>query len=153
MNANRIANVTTLAALALCLASAGRSQSAPQQQKTTPTIKEVDAPRTLTFSGDELFKTYCAVCHGPGGKGDGPAAEALKKRPADLTQLSRKNGGKFPGLEVKNYINGMDTVAAHGSRTMPIWGDIFSQMPAGKEDQAAFRIAALVKYVEQMQAH
>jgi mono/diheme cytochrome c family protein len=139
--------------MALCVASAGRSQSTPPQPKTTPTIKEADAPRTQTFSGDELFKTYCAVCHGPGGKGDGPAAEALKQRPADLTQLSRKNGGKFPALEVKNYISGMDTVAAHGSRTMPIWGDIFSHMPAGKVDQATFRMTALVKYIEQMQAH
>jgi hypothetical protein len=93
------------------------------------------------------------VCHGTEGKGDGPAAAALKQRPADLTQLSHKNGGKFPGLEVKNYISGMDTVPAHGSRAMPMWGDIFSQMPAGKEDQAAFRIAGLVKYIEQMQAH
>lgn len=153
MKANRIANVTLLAALALCIASAGRSQSAPQQQKATPAIKGGDAPRTQTFSGDELYKTYCAVCHGTEGKGDGPAAEALKQRPADLTQLSRKNGGKFPALEVKNYISGMDTVAAHGSRTMPIWGDIFSQMPPGRQDQVSFRISGLIKYLEQMQAH
>jgi len=153
MNANSMASIAMAVGLVLSGASAGRSQSAPQQQKKTPAVQEVNAPSTQTFSGDELFKTYCAVCHGAGGKGDGPAAEALKKRPADLTQLSRKNNGKFPALAVKNYINGADTVAAHGSRTMPIWGDIFSQMPAGRTDIATFRMAALIKYLEQMQAN
>jgi mono/diheme cytochrome c family protein len=153
MNSNRIANATLLAALALCVAGAGRSQSTPPQQDKTTKIQEVDARSTQTYSGDELFKEYCAVCHGTGGKGDGPAAEALKKRPADLTQLSRKNGGKFPALEVKNYISGMDTVAAHGSRAMPIWGDIFSQMPPGRKDMATFRMTSLIKYIEQMQAN
>jgi putative copper resistance protein D len=35
--------------------------------------------------GLSLYRTHCAVCHGPGGRGDGPDAAALAKRPADLT--------------------------------------------------------------------
>ena len=35
--------------------------------------------------GLSLFRTHCAVCHGPAGRGDGPDAAALPKRPADLT--------------------------------------------------------------------
>lgn len=115
------------------------------------TVKRVNARPTETLNGADLFKEYCAVCHGNGAKGDGPAAEALKKRPADLTQLARKNGGTFPELHVMNYIKGQDVVAAHGSRDMPIWGSIFSQM-SSNQDLVQVRTYALLKYVEQMQA-
>src|SRR5689334_1116560 len=84
------------------------------------TIKKVNARPTATLNGVDLFKEYCAVCHGNDAKGSGPAADALKKRPADLTQLTRKNGGTFPELHVMNFIKGQDVVAAHGSRDMPV---------------------------------
>ena len=35
--------------------------------------------------GARLFAKNCALCHGAGGKGDGPAAAAMTIRPADLT--------------------------------------------------------------------
>jgi mono/diheme cytochrome c family protein len=117
----------------------------------TKTIKSVNARPTVNLNGVDLFKEYCAVCHGKDAKGDGPAAEALKKRPADLTQLARKNGGAFPELHVMNYIKGQDFVAAHGSREMPIWGSIFSQM-SQNQDLVQVRTYALLKYIEQMQA-
>jgi mono/diheme cytochrome c family protein len=117
----------------------------------TPKIKKVNAQPTTSMNGVDLFKEYCAVCHGTDAKGSGPAADALKKRPADLTQLSRKNGGTFPELHVMNYIKGQDTVASHGSRDMPVWGTIFSQM-SPNQDLVQVRVDALLKYVEQMQA-
>jgi len=42
-----------------------------------------DAPES--DRGARVFATYCAVCHGPEGKGDGPAAVALVPPPPDLT--------------------------------------------------------------------
>ncbi len=119
--------------------------------QTTKTIKRVNARPTATLNGVDLFKEYCAVCHGNDAKGDGPAADALKKRPADLTQLARKNGGTFPELHVMNFIKGQDVVAAHGSRDMPIWGSIFSQM-SSNPDLVQVRTYALLKYIEEMQA-
>lgn len=119
--------------------------------QTTKTIKRVNARPTATLNGVDLFKEYCAVCHGNDAKGDGPAADALKKRPADLTQLARKNGGTFPELHVMNFIKGQDVVAAHGSRDMPIWGSIFSQM-SSNPDLVQVRTYALLKYIEDMQA-
>jgi mono/diheme cytochrome c family protein len=116
----------------------------------TKTIKKVNAQPTATLNGVDLFKEYCAVCHGNDAKGSGPAADALKKRPADLTQLARKNGGTFPELHVMNYIKGQDVVAAHGNRDMPIWGSIFSQM-SGNQDLVQVRVYALLKYIEQFQ--
>lgn len=120
-------------------------------QEPTKTIKRVNAQPTATLNGDELFKEYCAVCHGNDAKGAGPAADALKKKPADLTQLSRKNGGKFPELHVMNFIKGQDVLAAHGNRDMPIWGQIFSAM-SGNADLVQVRTYNLLMYLEQIQA-
>jgi mono/diheme cytochrome c family protein len=115
------------------------------------TINKVNAQSIASVKGVDLFKEYCAVCHGTDAKGSGPAADALKKRPADLTQLSRKNGGNFPDLHVINYIKGMDTVASHGSRDMPIWGNIFSAM-SPNQDLVTIRVNNLMEYVKGMQA-
>jgi putative copper resistance protein D len=35
--------------------------------------------------GQDLYRTHCRSCHGASGYGDGPAAAALPRRPADLT--------------------------------------------------------------------
>lgn len=115
------------------------------------TVKRVNARPTATLNGVDLFKEYCAVCHGNDAKGTGPAADALKKRPADLTQLARKNGGTFPELHVMNYIKGQDVVASHGSRDMPIWGTVFSSM-SSNPDLVQVRTFALLKYLEELQA-
>ena len=103
--------------LALSLALAGSfAMGAAAQVK----IEKTQVTRTSPASGKEMFTEYCAVCHGPSGRGDGPAATALKKTPADLTQLTVKNSGKFPDVRVMRYISGDDTVAAHGTRDMPM---------------------------------
>jgi len=116
-----------------------------------PTIKKIQAHPTTSISGQDLFREYCAVCHGNDAKGSGPAAAALKVKPADLTQVSRKNGGTFPEIHVQRVINGEDAVTAHGSRDMPMWGQIFHQM-SSNPDIGSMRIYNLVKYVEQIQA-
>jgi mono/diheme cytochrome c family protein len=77
------------AALAMILLpSLGASQ--------TP-ARRVPAPYTSPISGSEMYREYCAACHGVSGKGNGPAAPALKTTPTDLTQLAARNGGVFPG--------------------------------------------------------
>jgi len=96
-----------------------------------------------------MFLAYCAVCHGKDGQGGGPAAAALKKRPADLTQLSRKNGGAFPKDEVEAVIQGDTASGAHGSRDMPIWGNVFRSM--SKPEIARLRIVNLAAYIESVQ--
>src|SRR5437868_11666652 len=85
------------------------------------------------------------------GKGTGPDAGALKTKPADLTLVSRKNGGKYPEIRVQRVINGEDDVMAHGSRDMPVWGQIFRHM-SSNQDLGSVRIYNLVKYIEQVQA-
>ncbi|MEP7306331.1 MAG: c-type cytochrome [Acidobacteriota bacterium] len=53
--------------------------------------------------GRDTYRFYCASCHGPDGKGDGPIASALQTRPADLTRLAGRNAGTFPGPRVKTF--------------------------------------------------
>jgi mono/diheme cytochrome c family protein len=38
--------------------------------------------------GQKVFQTRCFVCHGRGGKGDGPSAAGLAEKPQDLTDAS-----------------------------------------------------------------
>jgi mono/diheme cytochrome c family protein len=115
------------------------------------TVKRVPATPTSPASGQEMFKTYCAVCHGTEGKGNGPAATALKKTPANLTELAQRNGGKFPELKVYGTIKGDFETPAHGSRDMPIWGSVFQSMNGGSSGEVHMRISNLTAYVQSLQ--
>ncbi len=113
-------------------------------------IKKVSIEYTNPGSGQEMFKAYCAPCHGNDAKGTGPAASALKKAPADLTLLTKKNHGKFPLLEIQAFIRGDTAPAAHGSRDMPMWGDIFRSVSQSPE-VVDLRVRNLREYIEKIQ--
>jgi mono/diheme cytochrome c family protein len=78
-------------------------------------------------SGRDTYLRYCASCHGPEGRGDGPLAGSLTPPPADLTQLAKRNGGQYDERAVMATIDGRRQVAAHGARDMPVWGAIFEE--------------------------
>lgn len=101
-------------------------------------------------SGKEMFTAYCAPCHGIRGKGDGPAASAFRTPPSDLTRLAQKNKGKFPGAEVAHELKDAYE-APHGSREMPVWGPVLSEISPKSEAIGALRIANIVKYIETLQ--
>ena len=111
----------------------------------------VNVPHTSATSGKEMYLAYCATCHGKEGKGDGPAASALKVPPADLTTLSKRNNGEFPSAHVVNLLTGSNRVAAHGSKEMPVWGPIFMAMEHQHASAARLRIANLAEYVKSLQ--
>ena len=136
--------------MALALAAGSSATNAQDKDQLKKTIQQVPITATATMDGHEMFTHYCAVCHGADAKGTGPAAEALKKTPADLTQIARKNGGKFPEVHVMRVIKGDDVVSAHGSRDMPVWGELFRSLH--NQADADLRVNALVQYVEQIQA-
>jgi mono/diheme cytochrome c family protein len=104
-----------------------------------------------SIEGSDLYKTYCATCHGVDGKGGGPMAQALTAHVPNLTHISRRNHGKFPLEQIERYISGEESVtAAHGSREMPIWGPVFSQIEFDL-DLGRVRIHNLAKYLETIQ--
>ena len=88
--------------------------------QSQPTIKTTNIHPASAASGHDMYAQYCAVCHGTAGKGNGPAAAAMRKPPTDLTQLSASHNGKFPAAQVAQAITGEATVAAHGSAQMPV---------------------------------
>jgi len=92
--------------------------------------------------GAVLYERFCASCHGPGGKGDGPVAAELKTRPSDLTTLAARSGGRFDEAAVMTVIDGRREVEAHGPRTMPVWGLAFER---DLGDQLHTRYAALLR--------
>ncbi len=83
-------------------------------------------PKTVLDDGQQVFAENCAHCHGDKGKGDGPMASVLSVKPTDLTQLAKRNGGKFDFWKEFNTIDGRDILRAHGASQMPIWGSKFS---------------------------
>ena len=77
--------------------------------------------QALDFGKTE-FLSKCAECHGADGKGKGPRRANMKKKPADLTILAKRNNGFFAADAVYKRIDGRDTKTSHGSSEMPIWG-------------------------------
>jgi hypothetical protein len=135
--------VVVAAMFMLTLGGAAGAQDKPKiVNKPAPYVEGGDAPG--------MFREYCAACHGIGGKGNGPAAAALKTVPADLTTLSARNGGKFPDARVRRYIEGLDEISAHGSRDMPVWGKALRSLPGG-DAGVALRIDSLTKHVASLQ--
>ena len=122
------------------------AQHAPKEE-----VKHVPIKPTSAASGQEMYKTYCAVCHGTDGKGNGPAAGAMKVPPNDLTVLAQKNAGKYPALRVAAVIRGEETLTAHGSKDMPVWGRLFWNISGGHEAEVQQRVANLNKYIEALQ--
>lgn len=115
-------------------------------------IKHVPAKRTSAASGQDMYTNYCAVCHGKDGKGNGPAADALKKPATDLTTLAKNNGGTYPSLRVVNVIRGDANLPSHGSKDMPVWGPLFWHMSQGHESEVQQRVVNLDQYIKGLQA-
>ncbi len=114
--------------------------------------------------GEHDYMSLCASCHGVAGRGDGPVAATLTVAPTDLTRLSQKNNGLFPFARTYEIIDGRGAVAAHGTRDMPVWGDVFGSTRASAlvatppysrelyESIARARILALIEYISTLQA-
>ncbi|HEY1471233.1 MAG TPA: c-type cytochrome [Candidatus Acidoferrum sp.] len=117
-------------------------------QQTADTAKDQTLIRSL--NGVDLFRAYCASCHGKDGKGNGPAAAALKATVPDLTTIAKNNGGTFPEARVRRIIIGEGIIASHGSGEMPVWGPIFHQVEEDV-DRGNVRLENLLRYLESVQ--
>jgi mono/diheme cytochrome c family protein len=112
--------------------------------------------------GHALYDEYCASCHGPDGKGTNNA----KAKGSDLTQIAKKNGGKFPFYDVMLQISGRKPTAqeqdtslpgslAHGDGKMPSWGQIFARQEGvtslDLQLQATGKIMLITEYLQSIQ--
>lgn len=114
----------------------------------------VQGPRPQ--AGRASYEEMCASCHGPNGRGDGPMAAQLKVKPADLTTIAARNGGKFPRVAVMSMIDGYKRAKGHGG-LMPVF-DPLLQGPTvmidtgdGVETPTPARLVDLADYIQTLQ--
>lgn len=113
--------------------------------------------------GKREFNAKCASCHGLSGKGDGPLAANLVKKPTDLTVIAKKNKGVLPVMDLEAVIDGRMATTLHGPRDMPVWGETFSAetgkdwavpmggAPFNPEAFVHARIMSLIDYIARLQ--
>lgn len=101
-------------------------------------------------AGQRLYAQHCASCHGSTGRGDGPAADSMRRTPSDLTRYAQANGGVFPEARLRRIIDGRE-VGAHGSVEMPVWGVVFKAEGNGGTADARGRIDAILAHLRAIQ--
>jgi len=107
--------------------------------------------KSVVNAGNAVYLLYCASCHGPAAKGDGPAAVAMNPKPTDLTKIAARNGGTFDDNAVFRTIDGRMAKAGHGGAGMPVWGDAFVRKGESPEDVRR-KIDSVVVYLKSLQA-
>jgi mono/diheme cytochrome c family protein len=138
-------SAVTAAALTvgLAMATTGLAQGGDPGQASTG---------MTTVSGGDLFRSYCAACHGTDARGNGPIASSLRTPPADLTLIAQRNEGIFPTDLVYQIVDGRKPVIGHGGSDMPTWGNAFARSGEGaSEESVKARIDALVTFVRSRQ--
>jgi mono/diheme cytochrome c family protein len=109
-------------------------------------------------SGQALFVTHCAQCHGADARGTGPMAEIIAIDTPDLTGLSARNGGAFPLEAVARQIDGRAPLLAHGG-DMPVFGPFLDsdgravfELPSGQPMMTSVPVADLLVFLQTVQA-
>ena len=143
--------ILTIAVSASMIAG-GCGPGAPDQAEEAERLPVTLAAPSAVEQGRAAFIASCASCHGEDGRGYGPVAEFLTIPVPDLVLLEVENDGRFPDDLVFNSIDGRQDVRAHGSRDMPVWGNIWTD---GEVDEEIIwqRTGELVEYIRSIQAH
>lgn len=118
--------------------------------QNTPATRNQNQNEIVPLDGGNIFRHYCAACHGVGGNGDGPVAPVLRAKVPPLTTLARRNHGTFPTARVRSVIAGDEAHAAHGTRAMPVWGPLFHQIEYD-QDLGYVRLQNVTEYLNSIQ--
>lgn len=100
--------------------------------------------------GRILFEQHCASCHGKEGRGDGPTAATLTRRPPNLSALQQRSGAFFTAA-VESAITGTNPAVAHRAPGMIVWSAIFRADARGNRAAADARLHDLVAFIESIQ--
>jgi mono/diheme cytochrome c family protein len=140
--------VMVLQAAVLLAGLFAAASTAPDEKGKT---QQLDPGRlTHSLDGRDIYRAHCATCHGLEGKGDGPVAPALNSQMPDLSTISQRSGGVFPAARVRKIIVGDEVILSHGSREMPIWGNIFHQVQQDR-DYGEVRLQNVTDYLKSIQ--
>jgi len=133
-----VVRAAALAAILLAPVAASAQADQPENKQVT--------------TGSEVYRTYCATCHGSSGRGDGPLAASMNRKPANLVEIAKRNGGVFPAEMVFKTIDGRTPVRGHGGPDMPVWGEAFQKSrEAGDQERVNSVIKSLVDYIDSIQ--
>jgi mono/diheme cytochrome c family protein len=78
--------------------------------------------------GAQLYQTYCLMCHGADGRGQGPAAKGLPHAPADLTHHFHRAPGDGDAYLFWRVSEGGQVEPFKSSRsTMPAYKSVLSE--------------------------
>ncbi len=103
---------------------------------------------TPATSGEEMYASYCAECHGRDGKG---IARVHRPTAPDLTALSKNNRGRFPYALVRDAIGGQYHKSVYGPGEMPPWSVLFKYVGSGSDDEVRVRIERLTEFIRTLQ--
>lgn len=102
-------------------------------------------------SGEDLFVSYCQICHG-GGDEAGPMAEVLSTVPLDLRLIAVRRNGVFPRDEIIKIIDGRSALKGHRNTEMPVWGKTFQESEGLESNKKVKqKIEVIVDYLESIQ--
>jgi hypothetical protein len=146
--------------LLLIFIISGCREAPRPESRTTDTTGVATQPRAAhdesidpVERGRIAFENFCASCHGLDGSGNGPVAEYLTVPLNDLRLLKTQHNGAFPFELVYETIDGRDDVRAHGTRVMPVWGNVWTEVDGSPMPQEFIdqRINEIVEYVRSIQ--
>jgi hypothetical protein len=137
----RALRVLPLVVLAFALAFAPAMAAADP-----PGIKWVAAKPVHSLDGQEIYDTYCAACHRPTGRGNGPAVRFLSVPVPDLTKIGEREG-KFSISHVKFHVIDRPLLG----RVMPDWEDILLHNYSNQRGFAEIALHNLAKHLQRMQ--
>lgn len=102
------------------------------------------------LAGKAIFENQCISCHGLNEVE--PTVDTLSTPAPDLTRIMarRPKAKEFPIVEIARIIDGRRAVKAHGPRTMPVWGEVYTQEGLDKSEILG-RKGELVAYLMSIQ--
>lgn len=132
-----------------CVNTAEKNEADASQEETiteAPVHKAADPLER----GEELYLSYCKICHGAEGVA-GPMADLLKVTPPDLTKIAARRNGEYPEELIFDIVKGNKELKGHGA-TMPVWGDTFRESENLETEEAVdAEIRKVVAYLKTLQ--
>lgn len=128
--------VLAVTSFALSVGCGGKAQdSSSNPASSTENVAQpadtAAAPIDEVALGNKVYADRCALCHGPEGKGDGPAAAGLNPKPRNHTD------GAY--MSTRTDADLMQVIT-NGKGGMPAWGSVLSEQ----------EIAAVLKHVRSL---
>ena len=112
-----------MAGLFLGVFHIGQETGISQTTDKKLTVVSISQNQSQPSSGKQMYKDYCAACHGIDGTGNGPAVQFLKTPPPNLTTMAMRYNEKSIVLNVDAVLRFKTESKAHGTLDMPAAGD------------------------------